>query len=159
MIERRTLPALPPNSPPYATTGFLGVACALHSCLAMRACKSLEMDALIALGVSNVVFCGVEPPATAPNGGYTSLHHVSLPAAAVADPEGAFVTVSRLLDRDATSTRATLLVSDECGASCTALATLVLQRREGLTAFEAQMRLRQICPLAHLATELRSPRG
>jgi len=118
-----------------------------------------SVDALIALGVSNVVFCGVEPPATAPNGGYTSLHHVSLPAAAVADPEGAFVTVSRLLDRDATSTRATLLVSDECGASCTALATLVLQRREGLTAFEAQMRLRQICPLAHLAAGLQSPRG
>jgi hypothetical protein len=56
------------------------------------------------------------------------------------------------MDRASAPARTTLLVFDDRDASggyAMALAAALLERREGLSAFDAFIRLRQVCPHLH----------
>jgi len=97
---------------------------------------------LHSLGIGHVVCCGVEPP---PDAARADLGCTHLPAPI--DVAAASSVVSRLMEKDAAGSRSTLLVGDDTGASCCPLAAALLERSEGLSAFEAAMRMRQACPI------------
>ena len=63
-------------------------------------------------------------------------------------PYSVCLSVSRLVERAASAARTTFLVGDEVGSGCAALARELLQRQEGLTPFEATLRVAQSCPAA-----------
>jgi serine/threonine protein kinase len=102
-----------------------------------------------ALGVGQVVSCCAQPTHKG-EASRDPLSCVNLESGA--SLEAAVAIVSRLMDRASAPARTTLLVFDDRDASggyAMALAAALLERREGLSAFDAFIRLRQVCPHMH----------
>ena len=102
-----------------------------------------------ALGVGQVVSCCAQPRHKG-EASRDPLSCVNLESGV--SLEAAVAIVSRLMDRASAPARTTLLVFDDRDASggyAMALAAALLERREGLSAFDAFIRLRQVCPHMH----------
>jgi hypothetical protein len=102
-----------------------------------------------ALGVGQVVSCCAQPTHKG-EASRDPLSCVNLESGA--SLEAAVAIVSRLMDRASAPARTTLLVFDDRDASggyAMALAAALLERREGHSAFDAFIRLRQVCPHLH----------
>jgi hypothetical protein len=92
------------------------------------------------LRVGQIVCCGVQPPARGAHGGIGCM---VLPAPCE-DPTVAARSVNKLADRVAATARTTLLVGDESAGGCVEVATALLQLREGISKFDAAMRVSQL---------------
>ena len=96
---------------------------------------------LHALRVQQIVCCGIEPPAHGSHGGLPCLQLGS-----TYDAPAEARAISKLVDRAAAASRTTLLVGDEAAGGCVALATALLELREGATHFHAALRAGHACP-------------
>ena len=142
-------PWVPPLSPDLERIGMLLVGAAQLSADLMLAPLRLlhATSSWHALGVGQLVSCGAQLTHKG-EASRDPLSCVNLESGA--SLEAAVATVSRLMDR--ASARTTLIVFDDRDASggyAIRLATALLERREGLSAFDARMRLRQVCPHMH----------
>ena len=133
---------------PFPRSGMIGqlsgrhlagiVALSRHLLIAPR--QTLRAERLLhLLELGGVVLCGVELPARI-NDPRTTVLSFDAPFTDIA---AATVAAGQLLEREAASQRNTILVGEEART----LAAALLQVREGLTEFEASLRVREACPI------------
>ena len=125
----------------FALGGHTGVASLTESILVGSARVLRSGSLLHALRVGQIVCCGVEPPPDGAHGGIPCMRLPRPPTDVVKERK----EVSRLVERTTNAARTTLLVSDEAAARCGPLAAALLEALEGLSPFDAVLRVSQIC--------------
>ena len=115
---------------------------------------------LHALRIGQIVCCAVEPPPRSAHGSISCLqlappygerHRATRPSAG--PPPLPREAIIRLVERAAIAGRSTLLIGGESTVECAGFAAALLMAREGLSPYDATLRVEQVCVAAAGAAE------